>query len=89
MKVEKTVLANGLALATGILWIFDSAFVVLFPRLSLRLTKMWFHGMNIKPLGGFNVTLYDFVVGGLSLIVVAWVVGYVLGWSIEYVQKRG
>ena len=88
MKLTKELLANAFALTAGILWVIDSLFVLLFPRFSLVLTRMWFHGLNIKPLGKFRITAYDFVVGGVLLLISAWVVGYVLGWSLEYFQKK-
>jgi hypothetical protein len=86
-KVKKTELANGFALATGVLWVLCSAFVAIFPSFSQTVTEWWLHGMNLDVVGGFQLDLANFLWGGLTLIASFWVVGYVLGWSLKMVNK--
>lgn len=85
MKLTKHNLANGLALATAILWVICSAFVAVFPDLSLKVTQWWMHGMELEA---FSLGLGNFVWGGLTLVGSFWIVGYLLGWSLEYVNKQ-
>ena len=87
-KDQKEIFANALALTFGILWVLDSAFVVLFPRLSTVLTRIWFHGLKVGRLGKFNVTFSDFLIGGVTLILVGWIIGYIFGWSLEYIKEN-
>lgn len=84
---NKNILANGFALATAILWVFCSLFVYLFPRFSMTLSIWWLHGMELENLGKFNLNWNNFIWGGLSLIISFWLIGYVLGWSLEKVSK--
>lgn len=85
MKLSKNNLANGLALATAILWVICSAFVAILPDFSLKVTQWWMHGMELET---FSLGVDNFVWGGLTLVGSFWIVGYVLGWSLEYVNKR-
>ena len=88
MKLTKNKLAGSFALATAVLWTLCSAFVAIFPDFSFKVTKWWLHGMNIESLGSFNLGWGNFIWGGLTLALSFWVVGYVLGWSLEIVNKR-
>ena len=85
MKLTKYNLANGLALTTAILWLLCSAFVAIFPDFSLTVTKWWMHGMEVTV---FDLSFANFVWGGLTIVGSFWIVGYVLGWSLEFVDKR-
>lgn len=88
MKLDKMVLANAFALATSILWVACSAFVFLFPRLSTTITNWWIHGLDISLLGSWSLTPTSFVLGGVTLVVSAWVTGWVFGWAWEWMSKR-
>lgn len=83
MKLEKTVLANALALATAILWTLCTLFVVLLPDFSMTVVKWWMHGMDIAIMGSWSLDLANFLLGGLALVVSAWVSGYIFGWAWE------
>ena len=89
MKLTKNKLASAFALANAVLWTLCSAFVAVFPAFSYKVTKWWLHGMNIDVLGDFNLGWSNFLWGGLTLVVSFWVVGYVLGWSLEIFSKQG
>ncbi|MBI2009212.1 hypothetical protein HYS84_02240 [Candidatus Saccharibacteria bacterium] len=89
MKLTKNKLASAFALATAVLWTLCSAFVTIFPDFSYKVTKWWLHGMNIDVLGDFNLGWSNFLWGGLTLVVSFWVIGYVLGWSLEIFSRRG
>lgn len=83
MKLEKVTLANAFALATGIAWVVCSAFVLLLPDFSVTITSWWFHGLNLSPLGSFKLDLGNFLLGGISLTISSWLIGYLFGWSWE------
>lgn len=84
MKLTKELLANSFALSTAILWIFCSAFVWIFPGFSMTVSKWWMHGMQIENLGQFNLNISNFILGGITLVLSAWIIGYVFGWSLKY-----
>lgn len=86
MQLAKNDLANSFALATAILWVVCTGFVAVFPDFSQTVTQWWMHGMEVTK---FNLDWSNFVWGGLTIVTSFWVVGYVLGWSIEYVEQTG
>lgn len=85
MKLTKNNLANGIALATAILWILCSALVSVLPDFSLTVTKWWMHGMDIAT---FNLGWSNFALGGLTITASFWLIGYVLGWSFELIDTK-
>lgn len=85
MKISKKSLANGFALATGVLWTLCSLFVAILPDFSHTVTRWWMHGMDLTQ---YNLTLGSFIWGGLTIIASFWLVGFVLGWSLEFMDKR-
>lgn len=87
MKLDKTVLANTFALATVILWTTCSLFIVLVPNLSMIVLKWWMHGMDLTVMGDWSLNLTNFILGGLTLAVSAWVSGYIFGWSWEKLSR--
>lgn len=88
MNLNKTTLANAFALTTCILWILCSAFVWVFPKLSVTITEAWMHGFSLASVVIFNPTLNNFILGGVTLVASAWISGYLLGWSLEFLRKR-
>lgn len=81
MKLDKIVLANASALATAILWTICSIFVWLLPNFAFTVSQWWMHGLDISIMGNWNLTLTNFIAGGITLIISAWVTGYVFGWA--------
>jgi hypothetical protein len=88
MKNIKTNLANSFALGTGAIWIICSLVVMIFPNISWQVTKWWMHGVNLAAFGGWNLTLSNFILGGLSLVASAWVCGWLYGWAWQMVTKK-
>lgn len=86
MKLEKNVLANAFALTTAILWTLCVLFVVLLPDFSTIIIKWWLHGMDITALGPWRLDLANFLLGGLALVISAWISGYIFGWAWEKVS---
>lgn len=88
MKLTKESLANALGLVTVISWVVCSAFVAFLPDLSLTISSWWMHGLDITALGNWNLTFGNFLWGGVSLSISGWLFGYLLGWGLEYFNKR-
>lgn len=88
MKLEKITIANASALTTAILWVICSIIVAILPAFSFSVTQWWMHGMTFSSMGQWNLNPSNFVLGGISLIIVAWVSGYTFGWSWETVSKK-
>jgi len=85
MKLDTMKLANAFALAMAILWIICSAVVWILPSFSLQITSWWMHGMDLTAMGNWNLTFANFLLGGILVIVSAWITGWVLAWSWEAV----
>jgi hypothetical protein len=88
MEFEKGRVANAFALTTVVIWIVCSVVVWLFPGFSMLITKWWMHGMEIGIMGEWNLTLYNFIMGGLTLGVSFWIIGWIFGWAWEKVGGK-
>ena len=83
MKFDKLTIANALALTTLIFWVACSLFLALFPAFYMQTGNWWMHGRMM----GSAVTMGSFGFGGITMIAVAWVTGFLFGWSYEQVSK--
>lgn len=88
MKSNTTKLANALALATAILWVLCSAIIWLLPDFSWQVTTWWTHGMDLSAMGGWHLTFSNFLLGGVTAVISAWLTGWVLGWSWQAVGRN-
>lgn len=86
MKLTENSLASGLGLATAIAWIVCSVFLALFPELALSITEWWMHGITLP--GSWGLSWTNFILGGITMTISAWLFGYILGWSLKYFNKR-
>lgn len=80
MKFSKKILANTLALASGISWVVCTVLVALFPKLSLKITQDLMHGME---LGDWQLNLSNFISGLVFWVIAGWLFGRLLGWSYD------
>ena len=88
MKNNTMKLANAFALAMAVLWVLCSAVIWLLPSFSWTVTGWWMHGMDLSAMGSWNLTVGNFLLGGITAAVSAWVTGWVLGWSWQTVGNR-
>ena len=79
MKIEKMTFANALALTTLILWVACAIIIALSPSLYMQTGGWWVHSVLRKPM----MTMGSFSLGGITMVAVAWVTGFVFGWSYE------
>ena len=80
MRLNQMGLANALAAATAVAWVICTAFVVIFPQLSLSLTRDMIHGLDLEALGSWQINLGNFISGMVSLSASAWVFGWLVAW---------
>ena len=81
-------LANTFGLAMIVIWVVCSAFVWLFPQMSLTIANWWMHGLDMSTMGEWNLTITSFVMGGVTAIASGWISGWILGWSWEQVNDK-
>ncbi len=86
MNLEKIANANASALSSAILWTVCSLFIVLLPDVAETIRTLILHG---STTGVFKITLSNFFIGGIVLVMISWVWGYgVLSWTREYVSRK-
>ncbi len=71
-------------LAFSALYLACALAVALFPQGTLDFFNAWFHGLDLsllRPAGGRSLTVQQFVVGWLGVIVVAFPAGSLLAWT--------
>lgn len=88
MKLDKVIIANSLALTTAVLWVLCTIIVAVLPDFSLAVTEWWMHGLDVSVMGTWSLNVANFVLGGFTLVISAWVSGYVFGWVWEALSKK-
>lgn len=80
--------AKAFGITGGILWIICTVGTFFFPGMFLTLVQWVCHGLDIALLGEPNITFISFLGGGAVVTIASVIVGYILGWSMDIVQKR-
>jgi len=88
MKYDPKATANGVAITAGTIYIVCRVGVAFFPDLLMTITQLWFHGLELARVSGWNLSLGSFVLGLISLLIVAWLVGYFFANSYNYFVKK-
>lgn len=88
MKKEKIVLANAFALTIAIIWVVCSLLIALFPAFTLAVTSWWMHGLALSVMGTWNLTWSNVLLGGITLVVAAWLSAYLFGWCWETISGK-
>lgn len=79
MKLKENAWANASALTVGFIYVACALLVAVFPELFKAIAVSWFHGMDLaqiwtgEPRG-------NFVLGLISAVGGAWLVGYIFAW---------
>lgn len=81
-------IANAFATTAAFVWLVCAAGVALLPGPSMMMSRWWMHGMNIGVMGNWNVTVDGFLFGGLGVVAIAWLAGYVYSMSLQYFTKK-
>ncbi|MEK7061092.1 MAG: DUF5676 family membrane protein [Patescibacteria group bacterium] len=75
MKLKETAWANASAISVGVVYLVCAAFVAILPGLSKLVMQSWFHGINFENLWT-GAARGNFVLGLISAVIGAWLVGY-------------
>ncbi len=77
--------ANAAATTVGIIYVVCRLLVGLFPDLMMSIAQSWFHGLT---LGSWNLESGSFIIGLISAVVSAWIVGYLFAISYNSFAKK-
>jgi len=88
MKHNPTATANALATTTGIFYLGCRVLVSLAPDLMFTIAQSWFHGIELTKLGSWNLSMGTFIAGLISLMVFAWVTGYIFATMFNFFSKK-
>ena len=88
MKHDPIATANALGVTTAVFYVFCRLFVGVFPGLMFTVAQSWFHGVRLTESGGWNLSGGAFVVGLLTSVFFAWLVGFLFAKSYNYFAKR-
>lgn len=88
MHINKVLIANATALTTGAVWILCAFAVSLFPSWAYQINLWWTHGLYASPMGDLKVTFISFIMGGATLTIFFWIIGYLFGLSFEVLVKK-
>lgn len=79
MKLNETAWANASGVLIGIVYVFCSLAIALFPDLSQTVAQSWVHGINFgavwtaSPRG-------NFLLGLITAVGLSWIAGYLFAW---------
>lgn len=85
---KKQEFARAFAMTAIVLWVLCVLFALILPGTFMTISRWWFHGLDMAPLGTFQVSFTSIVGGGVSAAIAAAIAGYIFGWSLETVNKR-
>lgn len=88
MKYNPTATANALAITSGIFYVACRVLVGLFPGLMFSIAQSWFHGVGLVQSDLLDLTLTDFSIGIVSLVIFAWITGYTFAVVYNYFSKK-
>ena len=86
MKLNETAWANASGILVGIIYVFCSLAIALFPDFSLAIAQSWVHGIDFgavwtaSPRG-------NFLLGLVTAIGLSWVAGYLFAWAYNKFVK--
>ena len=75
MKLKETAWANASAISVGVVYLVCAAFVAILPGLSKLVMQSWFHGISFEAIWT-GAARGNFVLGLISAVIGAWLVGY-------------
>lgn len=88
MKHDPKATANGAAVTVAIIYIFCRVGVSLFPDLSMSIAQSWFHGIQLTQISELRLTSGSFVLGLVTSMIFAWLVGYLFANLYNYFVKK-
>jgi len=77
MKTQLYVIPNALAATTAIIFVLCRILADLFPDVFFAIAQSWFHGIELSKLNAWNLTFVSFIIGLISSMTTAWIIGYI------------
>jgi len=88
MKHEPKAAANAAAVTVAVLYVVCRIAVSIFPDLAMSVTQAWFHGLELSKVSGWSLSMDSFILGLVTSVVSAWLVGYVFATAYNYFAKK-
>lgn len=88
MKHNVSATANAAAVTVGVFYILCRLLVGLFPGLMFAAAQSLLHGMALTQVGTWNLSVSNFILGLITSMVSAWVVGYIFAVSYNSFAKK-
>lgn len=87
MKKDPIATAHAAGITVGIIFVVCRLAFVLLPDLTMAIAQSWFHSiaLNQTPVG---LTTGSFILGLISTVISAWLVGYVFANLYNYFLKN-
>ena len=87
MKHEPIITANAIAGTVGVIYVVCRILVGLFPDLSFTIAQSWFHGIELTKMNSWNLSVGSFLLGLISSVITAWLVGYLFAFLYNFFLK--
>jgi len=84
VKLPARSFANASAITAAILWAACALIAIALPDLYQAGADL----LSFGSIGHFNLSLSSAVFGGILFTVIAWVSGYLFGWSLNMFSKK-
>ena len=88
MKNNTFVIANTLAVTTGIFFVACRLLVGLFPDLMFSIAQSWFHDIVLTKATTLDLTIETLVLGLVSSMGTSWIVGFLFSTVYGHLNKR-
>lgn len=88
MKHNVSATANAAAVTVGIFYVICRVLVELFPGFIFTIARSLLHGMALTQVGSWNLSAGNFVLGLLTSVMSAWVIGYIFAMSYNSFAKK-
>ncbi len=88
MKNNTFAIANTLAVTTGIFYVGCRLLVGLFPDLMFSIAQSWLHDIVLTKVAALSLSPETFILGLVSSVATAWIVGYLYSTIYGYFGKR-
>ena len=88
MKLDIKAFSLASGLLFSLLSLLCAIFVWLAPQTTLKFFSNWFHGVDLTQIFKPTFTFGEFLVGLLSVFVVAYVGGAILAWLYNVLEKK-
>ncbi|KKR54776.1 MAG: hypothetical protein UT92_C0013G0012 [Candidatus Curtissbacteria bacterium GW2011_GWA1_40_24] len=85
--MKEQALANAAAITIGAIYIVCSILVVLLPGFFKVVSQSWFHGVDLSLIWTGSAR-GNFLLGLITAVVGAWLVGYIFAWFYNQFAKK-